>query len=85
MVEKTEQCIRIKIKINKKKIKNMKICREREVLNIRLGTGEMDQVEDFKYLEVHIRKKGKTENSVRERIVMGQRAAGGLKRYGVTL
>ncbi len=81
MLEKTEeQCKRFKLEINKNKTKSMKIAREREVLNVRLGTGEIEQVQDFKYLGVNIGEKGKTEKSVRERIGMGQRAFGRLKK-----
>ena len=81
MVDKTyEQCEDLKLEINKNKTKSMKIGREREVLNIRLSTGEIEQVEDFKYLGVNIGEKGKTEKSVRERIGMGQRTFGRLKK-----
>ncbi len=81
MAERTEeQCKRFKLEINKNKTKSMKIGREREVLNIRLSTGEIEQVEDFKYLGVNIGEKGKTEKSVRERIGMEQRAFGRLKK-----
>ncbi len=81
MMEKTEeQCKRFKLEINKNKTKSMKIGREREVLNIQLSTGEIEQVEDFKCLGVNIGEKGKTEKSARERIGMGQRAFGRLKR-----
>ncbi len=80
MVAKTEeQCKIFKLEINKNKTNSMKIGREREVLNIRLSTGEIEQVEDFKYLGVQIGE-GKTEKYVRERIALGQRAFGGLKK-----
>ena len=39
----------------------MKIGREREVLNRQLSTGEIERVEDFKYLRVNIGERGKTE------------------------
>ena len=72
-----EQCIRYKMKINSLKTKSMKIGRQNEVLNIQTSEG---QVEEFKYLGVTFTSQGETTKAIQERITLGQRAFGRLKR-----
>ena len=50
-------------------------------MNIHLSTGEIEQVNGFKYLGVHIGEDGRTEKAVGERIAMGQRAFGRLRKF----
>ena len=75
-----DQCQRYGLVINREKTKSMKIGRHEEDLNIRLSGGEVEQVKDFKYLGVYFTSKGGTEKAVKERIAMGQRAFGRLKK-----
>ncbi len=80
MVQKVEeQCKRYKLDINKDKTKSLKIGRERGALNIRLSTGVIEQIDEFKYLGVNI-SDGTTRKTIRERIAMGQRAFGRLSK-----
>lgn len=72
-----EQCKRYKLEINKDKAKSLAIGRERGDLNIRLSTGVIEQVDEFKYLGVNT-SDGTTGKTVREGIAMGQRAFGRL-------
>ena len=75
-----EQCIRYKMKINSLKTKSMKIGRQNEVLNIQTSEGPIEQVEEFKYLGVTFTSQGETTKAIQERITLGQRAFGRLKR-----
>ena len=75
-----EQCSRYELVINRDKTKCMKIGREREALNIQLAGGEVEQVNEFKYLGVYFTEDGKMERTVQDRISMGQKAFGRLGR-----
>ena len=75
-----EQCNRYELVINRDKTKSMKIGRQREVLNIQLLEGEVEQVREFKYLGVYFTEDGKMERAVQDRISAGQKAFGRLGR-----
>ena len=71
-----EQCIKYGLVINKDKTKSMKIGRQREVLDIQLTEGEVEQVSEFKYLGVYFTEDGKMERAIQDRISTGQKAFG---------
>ena len=75
-----EQCIRYKMKINSLKTKSMKIGRQNEVQNIQTSEGPIEQVEDFKYLGVTFTSQGETRKAIQEKITLGKKAFGRLKR-----
>ena len=68
------------MKINSLKAKSMKIGRQNEVLNIQTSEGPIEQVEEFKYLGVTFTSQEETTKAIQERITLGQRAFGRLKR-----
>ena len=70
----------IKYVINSLKTKSMKIGRQNEVLNIQTSERPIEQVEEFKYLGVTFTSQGETTKAIQERITLGQRAYGRLKR-----
>ena len=58
----------------------MKLGHQNEVLNIKTSEGSIEQAEEFKYLEVTFTSQGETTKAIQERITLGQRALGRLKR-----
>ncbi len=68
-----------KLEINKDKTKSLEIGRERGALNIRLSTGVIEQVDEFKYLGVNI-SDGTTRKTIQEWIAMGQKTFGRLSK-----
>ena len=68
------------MKINSLKTKSMKIGCQNEVLNIHTSEGLIEQVEESIYLGVTFTSQGETTKAIQERITLGQRGFGILKR-----